>query len=171
MKKSVLLLMMICLTGNLSGLFAQQRPSNADRAARFEKFKTEREAYISKAMKLTDDEKNVFWPLCNELQMKKFELNKTLRNETRKINKALREKQPVSEADYQKVLELSCRVKVQEAELEQEYFAKFLQVISAEKVFLYRQSEQAFGEKMIRVRAGRNAQHLSYRAQKRSRGV
>jgi hypothetical protein len=160
MKKSVLMILTICLMGSVSGVFAQRRPSDEDRKARFEKFKTEHEAFISKAMQLTDDEKKVFWPLCNELQMKKFELNKTLRDEMRQINQARRTQQAVPDANYKKVLELSARIRVQEAELEQEYLAKFLQVIPAEKVFLYRQSEQNFGEKMVRDRVGRN-QRLS----------
>jgi hypothetical protein len=167
MKKSVLIVMMICLVVNASHIFAQQRPSEADRKARFEKFQADREAFISKAMKLTDDEKKAFWPLCNELQMKKFELNGPLRGEMRKINQALRSNKAVSEADYKKVLELSSRIKVQEAQLEQEYLTKFLHVVPAEKVFLYRQSEQDFGEKMMQNRSGRN-QRTSDRAFKQS---
>ncbi|MDR0540591.1 MAG: hypothetical protein LBH19_00075 [Dysgonamonadaceae bacterium] len=168
MKKSVLIVLLVCLAGNASGVFAQQRPSDEDRKARFERFKAEREEFISKAMKLTDDEKKAFWPLCNELQLKKFELNKTLRDEMRKINQARRANQAVAEADYKKAIELSSRVKVQEAQLDQEYASKFLQVISAEKVFLYRQSEQNFGERMIRDRAGRDNQRLSDAVKKRS---
>jgi len=172
MKKIVLVVTMICLTGIISGGFAQQRPSTQrpseeERKARFEKFSAEREAFISKAMKLTDEEKKAFWPLCNELQMKKFELNRTLREEMRKIMRAQRENQPVSEADYKKALELGSRVKLQEAQLEQEYLTKFLQVIPAEKVFLYRQSEQSFGERMIREGANR-AQQLSDNAKRQA---
>ena len=160
MKKIVLFVTMICLTGSISGVLAQQqRPSEEERRARFEQFNAEREAFISEAMKLTDDEKKAFWSLCNELQMKKFELNRTLREELRKISRARRENQTVSEADYKKIIELSAQVKLQEAQLEQEYQTKFLQVISAEKVFLYRQSEQSFVERMIRERT--RAQQLS----------
>ena len=156
MKKIVLFVTMICLTGSMSGVLAQQqRPSEEERRARFEQFNAEREAFISEAMKLTDDEKKAFWPLCNELQMKKFELNRTLREEMRKIGRARRENQPVSEDDYKKVVALSAEVKLKEAQLEQEYLTKFLQVISAEKVYLYRQSEQNFGERMVRERTQR----------------
>ena len=174
MKKIVLVVTMICLTGIISGGFAQQRssaqkPSEEERKARFEKFNAEREAFISKAMNLTDEEKQAFWPLCNELQMKKFELNRTLREEMRKINRARRENQPVSEADYKKALELGNRVKIQEAQLEQEYLVKFLQVIPAEKMFRYRQSEQNFGERMIRERS--QMQQLSDNAKRHAEKV
>jgi hypothetical protein len=170
MKKNLLTAAILCfLLGNASGGLAQtqRRPSDEEMKARFEKFKAEREEYISKDMKLTDEEKKVFWPLCNELQMKKFELNKTLLDETRKINRAHREKRTVAEADYKKVLELHGNIKIQEARLEQEYIGKFLQVIPSEKVFLYLQSEQNFGQKTIRDRANRNSQHLSGRHEKR----
>jgi Spy/CpxP family protein refolding chaperone len=160
MKKNVLIVLTICLMGSVSGVFAQRGPSDEGRKSQFEKFKTEREAFISKAMNLTDDEKKAFWPLCNELQIKKFELNKTLRDEMRQINQARRAQQAVPDANYRKVVELSAHIRVQEAELEQEYLVKFLQVIPAEKVFLYRQSEQNFGEKVVRERVGRN-QRLS----------
>jgi hypothetical protein len=158
MKKQVFIILMLCLAGNMSGIFAQQRPSDGDRKARFERFRNERQAFISDAMKLSDEEKKAFWPLCDELQMKKFSLNQSLRDEMRKINRALREKQSVAPDTYKKVLELGSRIKMQEAELESEYLEKFLQILPAEKVFLYKQSEQRFGEKMIRERAGRTTQ-------------
>ena len=166
MKKIVLVATMICLTGIVSGAFAQQKPSEEERRARLEKINAEREEFISKAMNLTDEEKKVFWPLCNELQMKKFELNRNLREEMRKINRTRRDKQPVSEVEYKKILELGSQVKVQEAKLEQEYLAKFLQVIPAEKVFLYRQSEQNFGERMIRERTQRLSHNTREGAEK-----
>ena len=150
MKKSVLFAIIFCFAGINSGLLAQQQQTSGDRKVRFEKFKAEREAYITETMQLTDDEKKAFFPLCNELQMKKFELNKTLRQEIRKINKARKDHQSVSEAEYKQVIELSAQVKLQEAQLEQEYITKFLQVVPAEKVFLYQKSEQDFGTKMVR---------------------
>lgn len=154
MKKTVLIAIIMCLAGINMSLFAQQHNKQTDeqRKERFEKFKVEREAYISKIMQLTDNEKTAFWALCNEYQIKKFELNKTLREEIRKINQAQKNKQTVAEADYKKVIELGIQVKAKEAQLEQEYTEKFLKVISAEKVFLYQNSEKQFGEKMIRNR-------------------
>ncbi|GHS97082.1 hypothetical protein FACS189421_03250 [Bacteroidia bacterium] len=153
MKKPVLIAIIICLAGINTSLFAQQRQQTGEqRKERFEKFKVEREAYISKIMQLTDNEKTAFWTLCNEYQVKKFELNKTLREETRKLNQARKDKQTVTEANYKKVIELGIQVKAKEAQLEQEYTEKFLKVISAEKVFLYQNSEKQFGERMIRDR-------------------
>ncbi|MDR0865465.1 MAG: hypothetical protein LBO74_11115 [Candidatus Symbiothrix sp.] len=148
MKKGLLFTIMICLAS--ISLFAQQTDNK--KKEQFENFKVEREEFISKAMKLTADEKKEFWPLCNELHLKKFELNKPLREEIRKIHKARKANQPVSEADYKKVIELAVEVKKKEAQLEQEYTEKFLKVIPAEKVFLYQGAERQFGKETMKKR-------------------
>ncbi|MDR0683187.1 MAG: hypothetical protein LBG15_15295 [Dysgonamonadaceae bacterium] len=115
----------------------------------FEKFKLERTEFISKKMDLTEEEKKVFWPLADELQLKKFELNKSLREEIHKIHKAKKENQLISEADYKKIIELSAEIKVKEAELDQEYLYKLIKVVPAEKIFLYQEAELQYGRIMI----------------------
>jgi hypothetical protein len=157
MKKGLLLAVLFCLANANLSLFAQQQGDDEKRRADFEKFKAQREEFISKAMGLTVDEAKVFWPVCNELQAKKFELNKALRAEIRKIRQAKREGKTVSEADYKKVVELSASVKVKEAQLDEEYIAKFLKIIPAEKAFQYQQAETRFANEMFgnRERRGR----------------
>jgi hypothetical protein len=146
--KKVLFAILFGLISAHSLLYAQAG-NNEKRRADFEKFKAQREEFISKAMGLTDDEAKVFWPVCNELQAKKFELNKALRTEIRKIRQAKRDGKSVSESDYKKVVELSASAKVKEAQLDEEYIAKFLKIIPVEKVFLYQESEMRFANEMF----------------------
>lgn len=142
MKKKIIVTFLFCLvTANV--MFAQAKD---DKKADFEKFKAKRVEAISQAMNLTEKESTAFWPLCDELQMKKFELNKQLREEYKKIRKAKKAKETITDAQYKKVLELSVLTKMKEAELEQEYLNKFLEVISAEKVYLYKKAEQKFAK-------------------------
>jgi Spy/CpxP family protein refolding chaperone len=150
MKKGVLFAIIICLASINLSLFAQQ--DDERKKERFEKFKAERKEFISKAMNLTEEEKKGFWPLCDELQVKKFELNKPLREEIHRIIKAKKAEQTITEAEYKKVMELSAQIKVKEAQLEQEYYTKFLKVITAEKLFLYQRAEQQFGRKVMEKR-------------------
>ena len=138
---------------NLSAL-AQK--DDDGRKERFEKFQKERVEFISKQMNLTEDENKLFWPLCDELQMKKFEANKPLRELMHKIRKAQKENVVVSDADYKKAIELGTEIKSREAQLEKEYYSKFLQVIPAEKVFLYQKAEQEFGRQVMERRRARN---------------
>lgn len=150
MKKSLLITFILCFVGLSTNIFAQKEDNT--RKERFEKFQKERKEYIAGAMKLTEQEKKEFWTLCDELQMKKFEANKPLREQWRKIRKAKKDKENISEADYRKIIELSLEIKQKEAQLEKEYYGKFFEVISAEKVFLYQKAEQDFGKKIMQKR-------------------
>jgi len=150
MKQKVLIAIIICMSCLRFSAFAQQ--SDDKRKEGFEKMKADRMEFVSKTMNLTDDEKKAFWPLCDEYQMKKFELNKPLREEIRNIMKAKEQNQTVSDADYKKVIDLSIQTKIKENQLEQEYMEKFLKVIPAEKVFLYQRAEQQFGKNMMNNR-------------------
>jgi hypothetical protein len=158
MKKRLL----VVLLGLVSVHFLLMAQPNNDekRKADFEKFKVQREAFITKAMGLTDEEAKVFWPVCNELQAKKFELNKVLRAEIRKIRQAKREGKTVSEPDYKKIIELRASVKVKEAQWEEEYAAKFIKIIPAEKVFLYQDAELRFANEMFGNRERRERREI-----------
>ncbi|GHU72001.1 hypothetical protein FACS189413_14460 [Bacteroidia bacterium] len=147
MKTKGLITLMVCLASLSWNVFAQQ--TDEQRKARFEKFKAERTAYITQAVGLTTEEAENFWPVENEFQKKKFELNQPLRVELRKIRQAKRNNETVSEADYKKVIELSLAIKLKEAQLEQEYFAKLLKVVPAEKVFLYQTAELEMAKKVM----------------------
>jgi Spy/CpxP family protein refolding chaperone len=147
MKKTLILAVLFCFTSINFALFAQQ--NDEKRKENFEKFKAQRKEYISKAMDLTADELEEFWPLCDELQVKKFELNKAIRSEIRKLREAKKEGKTISAADYKKIVELSASVKVKEAQLDEEYVSKFLKILPAEKVYLYQQAEQQFGKEMF----------------------
>jgi hypothetical protein len=167
MKKRLLFVCIVCFV-SVSVLFAQQEENDKkERSGRwrdkverikekskevkgnFERFKLERTEYISKKMNLTEEEKKIFWPLADELQLKKFELNKSLREEIHKIHKARKENQSISETDYKKIIELSAEIKIKEAQLDQEYLYKFIKVVPAEKIFLYQEAELQYGKIII----------------------
>jgi len=149
MKRGLALVVLFCFMSMNFVLLAQK---NEKRKESFEKFKIERKEFISKAMKLTEDESKVFWPLCDEFQMKKFELNKALREEINKIHQAKKDKKTISEVDYKKVIQLRASIKVKESQLEEEYMNKFLNVLSAEKVFIYQRTEQQFAGEVVKKR-------------------
>ena len=149
MKKTTAIGLLLLFCMNVT-LFAQK--NEEQRKIAFEKFKSERKAYITKEMDLTDDEAKKFWPLCDELMEKKFELNKPLRELWRKMREARKGGRTVSEADYKKAIELGASIKVKEAQLEEEYLKKFVEVIPAKKVHKYQYAEQEFGRKAMAER-------------------
>ena len=150
MKKKGILLLSVLLSTNLF-LFAQ---NDDRRRAEFEQFKEKRIEFITKAMALTPEEANVFWPLNNELQEKKFELNQQLRKVVFEFMKSEKEGKTHSESEYKDMAALTAQFKIDDAKLEEEYIAKFAKVISYEKVFRYQQAELQFARQMLRQRGG-----------------
>jgi len=132
-------------------LFAQR---DERRRAEFEELKEKRVAFFTQAMKLTKDEAKVFWPLYDELQAKKFELNRELRRAMSEFrgNGRERERKVQTEKDYKDIVTLNNKFKVDEIKLDIEYTIKFSKVISYEKIFQYQQAEQQFARQMLNQR-------------------
>lgn len=110
-----------------------------------EAFKKKRAEFIIEKVNLTDAEAKAFIPLTNELMDKRFELNRAIRKESRE----LRKKSNKTNADYERLLEASSSVKIKEAQLEQEYLQKFKKVLSAEKIYKYKQAENQYMKELV----------------------
>ncbi len=148
MKKGIIFSMLLCFM--LAGVSAQTVQNKEEKKKEnMETFKAKRVAYITEKMKLTPDEAQAFWPICNELQEKKFEINKTLR-ENRKIFRDP-EKKP-TDADYLKIIDANADAKIKEAELDKEYLEKFKKILSPEKIYKYIRAEEDFMKQMFSQR-------------------
>ena len=156
MKNKWILLIILGLTNMNLFLFAQ----NSDRRrAEFDEFKEKRVAFITKAMDLTPEDSKAFWPLYNELQEKKFELNQQLRKTLVEFTRSEREGKTHTESEYKNIVNVFVQSRINEAKLDEEYATKFAKVISYEKIFRYLQAEQQFARQMLeqrRNRAGEN---------------
>ncbi len=129
-------------------IFAQER-TGEKRKADFEKFKAKRTEYISNAVGLTPEESSAFWPLCDQLQEKKFQLNKELRKEMRALFQKEKSGQKPTQEEYARVVKMTVDVKAKEAELEKEYLEKFETVLTPEKIFKYQRAEMKFARTMF----------------------
>jgi len=127
----------------------------ARRKAEFEEFKKARVEYISKAMKLTDEEAKIFWPLCFKLWEQKFEADQHFRRQLRAFMKDEREGKAHTEEDYRNFIKIFADKKLREAQLDKEYLQKFLEILPAEKVFLFQGAEQDFVREMLNKRRGK----------------
>ncbi|PXV63860.1 hypothetical protein CLV62_112109 [Dysgonomonas alginatilytica] len=114
-------------------------------------FKKKRAEFIIEKVNLTDAEAKAFIPLANELLDKRFELNRAIRKESRE----LRKKSNKTNADYERLLEASSTVKIKEAQLEQEYLQKFKKVLSAEKIYKYKQADAEYMKELVDTKSGR----------------
>jgi hypothetical protein len=149
MEKRWMLLLLVVGLINTNLLFAQR---DERRKAEFDRFKEKRVEFISQAMNLNADEAKAFWPLCNELQEKKFELNRQMRRAVGEFMKSEKEGKTHTESEYKEIVDIVAQFKVKDAQLDAEYLAKFIKVISYEKIFRYQQAEQQFARQMLNQR-------------------
>jgi len=120
-------------------VFAQSREEKRKEA--FNNFRKKRITFITEKVKLTPKEAEVFWPLSNELQEKKFELNKPIREKRRTLRTA---GQTLTETDYKFLIDTNIDIKLKEAQLEKDYLEKFKKILPAEKIYKYQRAEEEF---------------------------
>lgn len=113
-----------------------------------EAFEARRNAFITAEVGLTPEEAAEFIPLCDELRKRKFEAGR----ESRKLSKGLRKKENPTVAEYEEAVEKSLEAEAEEARLEKEYYAKFKRILSAEKIYKYRDAEMKFYRQYMKER-------------------
>lgn len=116
---------------------------------RYRSFQTYKKEYLKKQIGLTDKEAAHFFPLYDEMQFKKYRLNRQVRSEARRIAHS---KTPVSEKEYAASAEALSLLPLKEAQIEREYFIRFRGILSPRKLFLYRRAENSFAKAMLQYR-------------------
>jgi len=149
MKKRILLFLLLGLTSSNLLLFAQH---DEKRKAEFEQFKEKRVEFITKAVGFTTEEANAFWPLYNEWQGKKFDLNRQMKKAVSEFTKSEKAGKTHTESEYKDMVNLITQYKINDAKLDEEYTAKFSKIISSKKFFLYQQAEMQFQRQMLKQR-------------------
>lgn len=119
-----------------------------------EAFESQRNAFITAELQLTPEDAAVFIPLCNELQRKKFEVNQECRKKSRNIRKSKNSKS-LTDEDYKQAIDICLDSRIKEAELEKEYYSKFLEILTPEQLYKYRNAEIKFARKFIKERSSK----------------
>lgn len=131
-------ILFVCLTFSIN---AQNKRGGFDIAA----LKKEKAEFLKKELNLTEAEARTFLPLESEFMSKKFEVNRDARRETR----ALKQKENKTDADYKRITQLNLESEQKEAQIQMEYYKKFAEVLSAEKIEKYRGVDLKFKEMML----------------------
>ncbi|MDR0824000.1 MAG: hypothetical protein LBN74_02830 [Prevotella sp.] len=143
LKSILVLFLLLCVTYSVD---AQNDRSKQNDRFDIEAIKKEKAEYLKKVLNLTDAEKKAFLPLEAEFMAKKFEVNREARRETRE----LRNKQNKTDADYKRITQLNIESEQREAQLQVEYYKKFADVLSAEKIEKYRTADLKFKEETLK---------------------
>lgn len=111
-----------------------------------EAFHAKRNAYITAEVGLTPEEASLFIPLCDELQRKMFEVGL----DCRRLSREMKSKKQATDAEYLKAIDACLEVRINEAQLEKEYYEKFKKILSPEKLYKYRRADYKFAREFMR---------------------
>lgn len=141
MKKLILFYLMVGMT--IAATNAQDK-SHEDKR---ERYRSEKIAFITDKLNLTPEEAQKFWPLYNQLEQKKWEVQKKrhdLETQVREAEENLSDKEVIRlTRDFTSNLQ-------KESNLYAEYNEKFLEVLPPHKVLALYKAENEFRMYMIK---------------------
>ncbi len=105
-----------------------------------EAIKSKKVAFLTEQVELTSQEGQKFWPVYNELEKARLDLM----DRKRDLEESTEDKSVNSEDAYRKLAGEMVGVHMKEAKLAEEYNAKFLSILPAEKVVKLYRSERKF---------------------------
>ncbi|HIY48665.1 MAG TPA: hypothetical protein H9834_02435 [Candidatus Barnesiella excrementavium] len=158
MKRAILVWSVILFLGLPMSISAQQQKDadSQQRKAKFEQFCQFRRDYMQKQIGLTDQEAQQFFTLYEELEAKKWKIDKEARDFARRV---ARSKSPVSDTEYEKAAQALLEKDEKMAQLDREYYDKFKTFLSSEKLFKFKNAQMKFPRAMMKWQGGKNGQH------------
>lgn len=113
----------------------------------YDKFKAEKIAFITEAIDLTPEEAEIFWPVYNEYEKKKWKLM----SDRRELDQSLKE--GVKDMTDKEYIELSRKLaafQINDGKLNEEYNEKFLKILPPKKVVELYLAEHNFRNHLLR---------------------
>ena len=143
MKRLILILFLSFAVTGLNFLYAQGNMQ----VDPFDRFRSEKISFLTDKLQLTPSEAQKFWPLYNELERKRLEVQNIRRELEYKIQFSAA---PLSRNEAIQLTRNFSGSMKKEAELGEEYNEKFLQIIPPEKVLLLYKSENDYRMSLLR---------------------
>lgn len=122
----------------------QQGPNRSGQFSAAE-YWNQQKAFFTEKAGLTQQEADAFFPVYNELQQKKRELNR----ETRRFMREAAA-QGASEEQSLKAIEAQAETNIKIAELEKEYLNKFKEILPASKILKVQNAEEQFNSQILK---------------------
>ena len=123
----------------------------------FKKFQSMKVAYMTEKINLTPEEAQVFWPVYNEFDKKRYEIHKKSHDLGKDIHDNF---DSYTDKDFRKFLTKMENQDLAELNLAKEYNDKFLKILPARKVVLIDSVEKDFRYKMIREFRGKGSKKV-----------
>jgi hypothetical protein len=118
-----------------------------DHADKIEKYRSEKISFLTSKLDLTPAEAQKFWPVYNQLEKEKWEIQKSRRQIDEKIRDA---EDSLSETEIIRLTREFAGTMQKEADLMARYNEKLLKLLPAKKVLRLYQAENEFRVHMIK---------------------
>ena len=150
MKKIFLLSFIIAMQFNMVDVSAQRQQvqQGGRQIIGGNEFWERRNMFIKTEIGLTADEAKVFFPLENEFKQKQFEVGRDCRDLARESQN----KREMTDAEYLKLIDCYLDSRINEAQIEKEYFEKFKKIITPEKLRKYQEADAKFSRELVNMR-------------------
>lgn len=153
--KKLLILLLICTFAVSLSAQQHKEPQRQQKSQRYQQIQSAKIAFFSAEMELTPDEAENFWPLYNEYWKARERANRRSFQALRSINKIVNGNQKVTNQALKNLMETYISNITAEGEIHKEYYKKFLEIFSVEKVAKMYATEENFRIKMIhQLRSG-----------------
>jgi len=144
MKK--LSIILILLVFSFTQLIAQEK-REGDEHEMFEKIKAEKISFFTSKIDLTSSEAEQFWPVYNEFEKKRFEIQRQKHDFERMPDEKFTS---LSESEIEKMTSNYVGSFEKEAQLLKEYNKQFLKILPKKKVLILYRTENEFRSHLIR---------------------
>lgn len=133
---------------SVTGLVAQGRRGGGDRKGMPTKDQivSEKKAYLTKELQLTDKEADALMVIVNELDDQRFKLWQS----TEQTRKRIRSGETLSEEEYQQYFDRVMNNRVREAELERTYYGKCKRVLPISKLVRIERVHREFARQFFK---------------------
>lgn len=142
MKKLTIIILLALMS---IGVNAQDR--RGGNPEMFEKIKAEKISFFTSRISLTPAEAQVFWPIYNEYEKKRFDIQRHVHRFERMPQEEFAK---LSESEIDKMTNDYINSFEQEAQLLKEYNKQFLKILPKKKVLMVYRTENEFRSHLIR---------------------
>jgi hypothetical protein len=137
---------MLIIIAFLSALTAVNGQHGRDFDGKREKIKALKVAYITEKLQLTPEEAERFWPVYNEFDQKRHNLEIEISGQAIGKNPDIA---LMTDAEVDQLIRERLKREEQVLELKQEYFLKFKEVLTIKKVYRLYEAEMGFKKLLL----------------------
>jgi hypothetical protein len=119
------------------------------RSEKFEKMRSMKIAFITESVDLTPEEAEKFWPVYNEFDKQRGELTHLIMERYHELEEKKNEDKEITDEEALEMMQRRFELEERIRSLELEYFKKYLEILSPNKVLKLYEAEDRFKKQLI----------------------